>query len=246
MRILLTNDDGINSDGLAALKEYLELEHEVWVVAPDGERSGISHFVTQNDPIRVRKVAEQCYTTTGSPADCVIVGLLGLMKQRPDMVLAGINLGPNYGTDLISSGTAAAARQAALMGYPAVALSLDGEIRPFYFAPLSEFIRKNLCLLRDLWDSDHFVNVNAPNVATSPLPIEITRPCHWTYHDKVISYESPFGETFFFLDYSPPTSDYRDDTDWAAVQRGSISVCPVAVHPAFHAADLWYYKAQFH
>ena len=245
MRILLTNDDGIRSAGITILKEYLEPLHEVWIVAPDGERSGMSHYLTLKDPVRARKVADRSYKTTGSPADCVIVALLGIMPKRPDIVLSGINVGPNLGTDLIYSGTAAAARQAAFMGCPAVALSLNGFVEPLHFPPLAGFVRDNLELFRDLWDEHHFINVNAPNLPHSGLPVEICVPSRRVYHDMLVNYESPRGETFFFLDGAPPAAEPDEGSDWAAVHRGSISVSPIYLHPLNHFEDDRYQNARF-
>jgi len=245
MRILLTNDDGIRSAGLGILKEYLDADHEVWTVAPDGERSGMSHYLTLKDPVRVRQVGERSFQTSGSPADCVIVGILGVLPKRPDIVLSGINVGPNLGTDLIYSGTAAAARQAAFMGCPAVALSLDGFVEPLHFSPLAEFVRENLTLLRGLWDKHHFINVNAPNIPGSPLSVEITTPSRRIYHDMLVNYDSPRGETYYFLDGSPPLAEPDEHTDWAAVHRGSISVSPIYLHPLSHFEDERYQNASF-
>jgi 5'-nucleotidase len=119
MRILLTNDDGISSKGLQVLKEELERsrpEADIWIVAPDGQRSGQSHSITMKDPIRSRRIAHQQYHSSGSPADCVTTALMGLMEAPPDLIISGINYGPNLGTDLTYSGTAAAARQGTYKG----------------------------------------------------------------------------------------------------------------------------------
>jgi 5'-nucleotidase len=245
MRILLTNDDGIQSPGLEILREYLEADHEVWIVAPNGERSGMSHYLTLKDPVRCRKHSERRYSTSGSPADCTIVALLGIMPEPPDLVLSGINIGPNLGTDLIYSGTAAAARQAALMGYPAIALSLDGFVEPLHFEPLAGFVASNLELLRTLWDEHHFININAPNRPDSEPEVEITKPSRRVYHDMLVSYDSPRGETFFFLDGAPPKAELEAGTDWEAVHRGSISVSPIYLHPLNHFEDDRYYDAKF-
>ena len=124
MRVLIANDDGVFSPGLEAVRAALAPDHEVWVVAPDGERSAMSHYITIKGPVAVREISERVYSCSGSPADCVIVGLLEVLPELPDVVVSGINIGPNLGTDVIYSGTAAAARQAARRcpaGGPAVA-----------------------------------------------------------------------------------------------------------------------------
>ncbi len=245
MRILLTNDDGIESAGLRALEDRLSPEHEVWVVAPDGERSGMSHYITLKDPIRCKKRKTRSFSATGSPADCVIVGVLGVLPKKPDIVLSGINIGPNLGTDLIFSGTAAAARQAAYMGIPGVAISLDAFVNPLFFHPVADFVGNNIDLLRDLWDEHHFVNINAPNRPDAGVEVEITRPSKRIYHDMLVNYDSPRGETFYFLEGAPAESAAEDGTDWEAVRRGSIAVSPIYIHPVNHESDDRYRQARF-
>jgi 5'-nucleotidase len=125
MRLLLTNDDGIHSDGIQALIRGLEGAHEVWVVAPSVEASGGSHSITLHDVLKIRRLSDRRFSCRGTPADCVMVALLGLVPADIDLVISGINHGPNLGTDILYSGTAAGARQGALMGVPSVALSVE-------------------------------------------------------------------------------------------------------------------------
>ena len=129
MRILVTNDDGIDAEGLAVLVQFLSDEsyggkgREIVVLAPEAERSGVSHAMTLRRPTKVRKLNEGYYSCSGTPADCVIVAGLGVLPWMPDLVVSGINRGPNMGTDIVYSGTCGAARQAALAGVPAIAVS---------------------------------------------------------------------------------------------------------------------------
>jgi 5'-nucleotidase len=128
MNILLTNDDGINSDGILKLAEALRSggNHKVTIIAPDVNRSGVSHALSFfNNAVKLYRIEEDTWSCTGFPADCIIAGL-GFLPERPDIVLSGINRGENLGTDLIYSGTAAAARQGGLAGIPSIALSLAG------------------------------------------------------------------------------------------------------------------------
>jgi len=124
MNILITNDDGIESEGLKTLARVLSRDHRIMIVAPDGERSGKSHSISLGEPVRMRRMGENALACGGTPADCVLFSILGAVPEKPDIVVSGINRGPNLGTDIIYSGTAAAARQAALMGYAAVAVSV--------------------------------------------------------------------------------------------------------------------------
>jgi 5'-nucleotidase len=245
MRILLTNDDGINSPGIRALNEALRNDHEVWVFAPDGDRSGMSHYITLKDPVRAKKYKEQMYSCSGSPVDCVLVGSIGLLPEKPDVVISGINMGPNVGTDIVYSGTAAAARQAAFMGIPGIAVSISSYELPYHFDPLAAFVSENLDLLKELWHHDHFININGPNLDRYDLEIKITFPSRRVYHDSITDFTSPNGEKFFFLTGSPVETKVEEGSDWAAVSRNAISISPVFLHPVNHMEHEEYLRAPF-
>lgn len=245
MNILITNDDGIDSPGLRTLAEALEKDHNVDIIAPDGERSGMSHYLTMKDAIRCRRVNGTGYVISGSPADCVLLGVLGVLERRPDVVLSGINIGANLGTDVVYSGTAAAARQAAFMKIPGIALSLTNPTPPYNFTPLISFVVQHLDTLIELWDSDHFININAPNTQKSELPVALTRLSRRVYQDRILDYTAPGGDTYYFLDGVPLQTGEVDGTDWAAVEAGNISLSPVTIHPSEHSADYDYRNAAF-
>lgn len=246
MRVLLTNDDGIDSPGLEALIRDIEAKgHEVWIVAPDGERSGMSHSITMKDPIRSRKLGERRFGCSGTPADCVILAYLGIMEEKPDIVVSGINLGPNLGTDITYSGTAAAARQAAFMGIPGVAASLDYYNKPLHFDPVSLFVAENLESFVLLFDGHHFVNVNAPNSPNLDIGIEITHPSYRTYNDRLVRYTAPRGEDYWFWKAAPIQTKEETGSDYDAVRRGNISVSPIHLHPQNNLVDEEYAKAVF-
>ncbi|MFW5683710.1 MAG: 5'/3'-nucleotidase SurE [Spirochaetota bacterium] len=244
MRILLTNDDGIDSAGLEALRQALS-DHEVWIVAPDGERSAQSHSITVHDPIRCRQLGDQVFATSGSPADCVIVGLLGVMAEKPDVVVSGINIGPNLGTDIVFSGTVAAARPAAFMGYPGIAASINSSRPPFHLRPLAEFVARNLEQLVSLWNPRHLININGPNVDSDELPVQITYPSRRIYHDTLEEFSSPHGERYYFLNGHPVESPMERGSDWTAVAEGSISISPIFLNPIDHHEDERYGSADF-
>src|SRR5690349_22163167 len=125
MRILITNDDGIHSPGLAACLEIARaLSDEVWSVAPEYDQSGVSHSLSLNDPLRLREVGERHFAVKGTPTDCVIMGARHLMPKPPDLVLSGVNRGRNAAEDVLYSGTVAAAKEACVLGIPSFALSL--------------------------------------------------------------------------------------------------------------------------
>jgi 5'-nucleotidase len=246
MRILLSNDDGIASDGLRILKEEIESarrDAEIWVVAPDGERSGKSHSITLKDAIRSRRVAPRQFQTSGSPADCVMTGILGIMDGPPDIVISGINYGPNLGTDLTYSGTAAAARQGAYMNYPSVAVSLVSVRPPFEFRPLAKMVARNIERFIELWDEHHFININGPGVETRD--IRITHPCRRIYNDRLHHFDGPDGDQYWFLAGEPDEDIDDPGSDLEAVLAGAISISPVHLHPVNNLVDEEYEKADF-
>lgn len=127
MRILVTNDDGIQSPGLTALAQALAAVGEVWVVAPDRERTAVAHAVTLHKPLRVHRVAPRTYTVNGTPVDCVNLALLKVMPKPPAIVVSGINKGVNLGDDVMYSGTVSAAMEGTILGVPSLAVSQEGQ-----------------------------------------------------------------------------------------------------------------------
>ena len=244
MRVVLTNDDGVASPGILAMKAALETDHEVWIFAPDGERSGTSHRITLGEPVMKRKLAERFYACSGSPADCILLGLLGALPFRPDAIISGINKGPNIGTDIVYSGTAAAARQAALMGVPGVAVSLNAAEPPFHYEPLARFIALNLNQFTRLWDERHFLNINAPNTHVY-AGTAITHPSRRRYHDKLEEFLLPEGNSCYFLHGPPPETDKEPGSDWEAVQQNKISISPVLLQPVSHRENARYHGTRF-
>jgi 5'-nucleotidase len=231
MRILLTNDDGVQAAGLAALYRELSTEHEVWIFAPDGERSGVSNALTLRHPGKVLKLDQRTYSCSGTPADCVILARLGALPFEPEIVVSGINRGPNLGTDIIYSGTCGAARQAVLNGLPGIAVSCAAYKDPLYYHGAAHFIRKHVAELAALCDGSVFINVNAPNTDSENLVGEWTIPCLRTYRDRLSSFEGPDGYSYCFL--AEGHIDTRDGqgTDHGAVEAGRVSVSAVLVHP---------------
>jgi 5'-nucleotidase len=133
MKILLTNDDGIGSPGLAALYRAMRPLGTVWVVAPDRDRSAASHSLTLHKPLRADRIRPDWYSVSGTPTDCINLGVNGILKDRPDLVVSGINKGANLGDDITYSGTVSGAMEGTIVGIPSVAVSQSGE-EPFHFA----------------------------------------------------------------------------------------------------------------
>jgi 5'-nucleotidase len=231
MRLLLTNDDGINSDGINALLAALGGTHEVWVVAPEAEKSGGSHSITLRDALKIRKVADRQFACRGTTADCVIVALLGLVPGPVDLVISGINHGPNLGTDILYSGTAAGARQGALMGVASVSLSSGSYRPPFDFPAGAAFAARNLENFRTLGTDDHFLNINFPATGTAGAGTEITFPSRRIYSMELHCHDEPDGDMYCFVGGALPEAHPEDGSDSMVVSQGRISISPIHAHP---------------
>jgi 5'-nucleotidase len=233
MNILLTNDDGITSEGITVLARVLRerTAHRILVVAPDSNRSGMSHSISVGVPLGLVPCGEDRWSCSGSPADCVIVGTMGGLPCGIDLVLSGINEGPNIGTDIIYSGTVAAARQAALHRIPALALSLAGLHEPWYWEAAAAWTVDNLEELTDSWAEDTVLNVNIPNIPGKPEKTVYTFPSVLRYSDELVSFTAPGDRRYFFIKFGKTQSDVEPLSDWEAFSRNWVSLSPVFIHP---------------
>jgi 5'-nucleotidase len=161
-----------------------------------------------------------------------------------DMVVAGINLGPNLGTDIVYSGTAAAARQGAFMRKPSVACSLNAYGPPHYLDFAVEFIKTKLITIRDLWSEDHFLNINFPNQEKPAEPL-ITIPTRRIYEDELVRFTSPQGDLYSFIGGQIPGGMMEEGSDFGAVEAGYASLSPIVIHPANHEVEERYREAFF-
>lgn len=230
MKILVTNDDGITAEGIRVLSSVLRERHEVWTIAPHVNRSGVSHGLTMDDPIRLQSVGERAFSCSGLPVDCFISGLHGIMPSPPDVVVSGINRGANLGTDLVYSGTAAAARQASIVGFPGIAVSLVSDNGVFLWEPLARFVLDNLETLAQLCSKDVFVNVNAPSREKFP-GARMTGISRREYHDTVTLRKESDGCTYSYFCGGNIETDGDGLTDWDAVESGYVSVSRVYAQP---------------
>lgn len=242
MRILLTNDDGVHAEGLLALKQAVEALGEVVIVAPDRPRSACGHSITLHKPLRVvpARLADgsPAFSTSGTPSDCISLALLEVLRdRRPDVVISGINHGPNLGWDLTYSGTVSAAMEAAILGLQSIAVSVawrlermveeeEGPAPPIDFAPAGRFVAE---LLQQLpahpLPAHSLLNINVP--AGRPTGIEITRQGIRRYPGKVEKRLDPMGRTYFWLGGDRPEDTMEEGTDVNAVAEGRISVTPI-------------------
>jgi 5'-nucleotidase len=207
------------------------------VVAPDDERSGCSHSITVSGPVVTRQTGERAFSCGGTPVDCVNVALAGILPRPPDVVVSGINLGGNLGTDLLYSGTAAAARHAALAGLPAVAVSVDGT-PPWHFERAAAFVARNLEAAIGLCPrgSLRFLNVNVPNAASGPLVVRAAGIARTWYTAEAESFRAPAGEVYHFYRGRLATDGGGEQTDLAVVRAGAVAVTLVHAHPTEAAA----------
>jgi 5'-nucleotidase len=234
MRILATNDDGILAEGLRVLAEELSGEHDVFVVAPDQERSGVSHAMSLRSPGRLTRVGEGRWSCSGTPADCVILAGLGAISGSFDLVVSGINRGPNLGTDIVYSGTCGAARQAALGGVPGIALSCASYREPFHYLAAADFVRRNLEALLAALPEGCFININAPSVDGRGLRGRWAGASRRQYRDRLSSFEAPDGSTYCFLTDTRIESSGEAYNDAEIVAAGEVSISLVLAQPAIH------------
>ena len=228
MAILLSNDDGVASEGLKALQETLASLDEVWVVAPDRDQSAVSHSLTLQRPLRMEQVAPRTFVVDGTPTDCINLAVNGILRERPRLVVSGINRGANLGDDITYSGTVSAAMEATLLGVPAVAVSLVTDSASD-FAPAAAFThRLAAAILDDHLPPDTLLNVNVPALPTEEIKgFALTRQGKRRYDDAVVERTDPRGKTYYWIGGGPFAFVDGEGTDFSAVQQGLISVTPL-------------------
>jgi 5'-nucleotidase len=238
MRILITNDDGINAEGLEVLKTIaLGLSSDVWTIAPETNQSGTSHSMTLHTPLRLRTLADRIYAVAGTPTDCVIMAVRHLLKDHPpDLILSGVNHGSNLAEDITYSGTVAAAMEGTLLGVRSVALSQmlrveDGARHANWETSLAYAPK----LLRGLLEAPHrpgtLINVNFPDLA--PHDVQGIAVTTQGVRDQALlhidSRTDPWGTPYFWFGFERGKSTLRPGTDIAAIAEGKISVTPLTV-----------------
>lgn len=241
--ILVTNDDGVDSLGLSALKRTLEEVGEVVVIAPDHNRSAAGHTKTMHKPLRVDEVkladGSSAYASNGAPSDCVALGVLGFLERKPDLVVSGINEGPNLGHDITYSGTVAAAMEGVIAGIPSIAVSLaDYEVglesEAFsYAAQFTARLAENI--LAKGFEGDLLLNINIPNLPREEIRgVEITRLGKRIYKDVLIKRQDPRGRTYYWIGGEPPTGVAEEGTDIWAIAEKRISITPIKLDLTEH------------
>ena len=233
MRILISNDDGINAPGLQALiKIAKQLSSDVWIVAPENEQSGASHSLTLTEPLRLRKISRRKFAVRGTPTDCVMLALNQVITgKRPDLLLSGVNRGANLGEDVTYSGTIAAAMEGTLLQIPSIALSqvYRSAGHPHWataehFAP--DLIRR---LLQAGWPKDVLININFPDcVHTAVTGIEVTHQGRRDFKNAVIEDRiDARGVPYYWIGFRRENGTPDPKSDLAAIDRHAVSVTPL-------------------
>jgi 5'-nucleotidase len=226
--ILVSNDDGIHSEGLAALAGALDEVGDVWVVGPDRERSAASHSLTLHRPLRVTQLGPRRYAVDGTPTDCVNLAIHGILPRRPRLVMAGINKGANLGEDITYSGTVSAAMEGTLLGVCSVAVSHGGR-EGCDFASAAAFAR---ALARHVlahgMPRDTLLNVNVPDRSPDTITrFVFTRLGRRRYGNAIVEKADPRGRKYYWIGSDELEFEDVEGTDFAAVARGLISVTPI-------------------
>lgn len=234
--ILVTNDDGIAAPGLRALVQALSELGTVSVVAPSHERSAAAQSLTLRQPIYCDQLAEREWAVEGTPADAMILAFHSLLKERPDLVVSGINRGGNMGENIYYSGTVGAAMEAAINKVPAVAVSVAHRGKDFDYEPAAQFTRRLAPLiLKEGLPEDVILNVNVPQAWNGS--VRFTRQSSKITRNLLKPGEDPRGRTYYWLHEQELKNGIERDTDYAAIRDGAISVTPLQLDHT-HAASL--------
>lgn len=233
MRVLVSNDDGVDAPGINILAEELRgAGHEVTVVAPDRDRSGASNSLTLDLPIRTKRIDHSTCSVAGTPTDCVHLALTGMLDSEPDIVVSGINNSANLGDDVIYSGTVSAAMEGRFLGLPAVAVSLvtrNHEAHHYRTAARAavEIVKR---LKADPLPADTILNVNVPDLPWHEVRgFEVTRLGNRHRSEPCIAQSDPRGRTVYWIGPAGPEQDAGPGTDFHAVRTGHISITPIQV-----------------
>ena len=244
MHLLLSNDDGYQAPGLDSLVESLAKIADITVVAPHLDRSAASNSLTLQTPLRATEVKSGWYKVDGTPTDCVHLGITGLLQTEPDMVVAGINSGPNLGDDVIYSGTVAAAMEGRYLGSPALAVSINS-FQPQHYATAAIVIRNLVAKIIDKpLPKDIILNINVPDVPIEDIRgIQTTRLGNRHKAEPAILDEDPRGKPIFWVGAAGPEQDAGPGTDFHAISENYVSVTPLHVdltqYSAMDSVNTW-------
>ena len=224
--ILITNDDGIYSPGIAALKEALTPLGRVITIAPDRDNSAISHALTMNRPLFLQQLETDRYSLNGTPTDCVALGLNKIVDKRPDLLVSGINDGPNIGDDISYSGTVSAAVEGTMYSVPSLAVSLAGKQPLDYEVSKGVITRLAETIMANGLPANTLMNINVPH--TSDIKgLKVTRQGRRIWKQAVQEITDPFGRVHYWIGGGTPMLDVGEDTDVYALEHGYITATPI-------------------
>ena len=235
-KILLSNDDGINSSGLNALARALDHIGDIFIVAPDREQSASSHALSIHRPLRIDNISKNSYSVDGTPTDCINLAINGILKNnKPDLIVSGINKGENLGDDITYSGTVSAAIEGTLLGIPSIAISLEGrndynfESSRHFSAQIAEYV------LQKGLPSDVLLNVNIPKLDIKEIKgIKITCQGKRIYNDAVVEKIDPRGKQYYWIGGDELGSVEIENSDIDALKKGYVSVTPIKLDLTDH------------
>lgn len=241
MRILITNDDGIDFPGIAILERVAAaISDEVWVVAPETDQSGLSHSLTLGDPLRLRQLGERRFALRGTPSDCIIMATRKIIGEKPDLVLSGVNAGQNTADDVTYSGTVAGAIEGTLIGIPSVSFSLAFDSEgggALHWDTAEAFAPEIIRRLLDFGFPDSVLyNVNFPDVPPDKVTgIDATKQGRLIHNLFIDERTDPRGNTYYWLGYRRRRCEPVPGTDLVSVENGRISITPLRLDLTDHA-----------
>ncbi|EQC44225.1 5'/3'-nucleotidase SurE [Bacteriovorax sp. Seq25_V] len=228
MKILISNDDGVHAQGINILFKTLREIADVTIVAPSMERSATGQTLTLDQPLRIDKLEEGIYQTSGFPADCTLMGINHILNERPDLVISGINHGANLGQDIYYSGTVAAARQAVFQGIPAIAVStvIDSRADQLHLQTAANFVRKLVEHGSYKWvGKDEMININVPNLSESDIAgVELTKLGKRIYSEEIEHRLDSRGKEYFWIGGKLLGNSGGPGTDGHAIENSKISI----------------------
>lgn len=250
LRILLSNDDGVHALGIKVLYDALSKIADVIVVAPDRNCSGASNSLTLLNPLRATQLENGFYSVNGTPTDAVHLGSSQLLQPAPDLVIAGINLGPNLGDDVIYSGTVAAATEGRHMGLPAIAVSMAGKDESHYQTAANITVNIIQQLLVKPLPKDQILNVNVPCVPSEKLNgIKATRLGHRHQAEKMKKMQDPWQRDIYWYGLLGKELDAVEGTDFHAIANNYASVTPITIdmtaHQSLPAVQAWISEVEY-
>jgi len=238
MNILISNDDGIHANGIKALSEELSVDYDVYIIAPNQERSAAGHSITLNSPLRVEEIeakygSKRSWSVSGTPGDCVKIGVSAILaeNEKPDLIISGINHGPNLGHDILYSGTVSCAIEGAMMNIPSIAISLNSFKPSFEDLKFSaEFISSLIPKLdRFKFPEKSILNINIPGIAKDDITgVAVTEMGGRMFTDNYEKRIDPRGKVYYWMAGKLTTEKDNDNTDITAIRQNKISISPLS------------------